>query len=91
MTIRVSDHAVLQYLQRRYGFDLEKVRAELLTPGVIAAALLPRETHIQAHGGRIVVKDGTVVTFLPRTGLKRKKQNARTWPGAIRCIEGETI
>ena len=35
--IRVSDHAVLRFLERAYGVAVEEARAELVTPAVVAA------------------------------------------------------
>lgn len=36
--VRVTDHAVVRYLQRVYGLDVEAIRAEILPPDVAAMA-----------------------------------------------------
>ncbi|HEX9952799.1 MAG TPA: hypothetical protein VGB53_13585, partial [Rubricoccaceae bacterium] len=64
--VRISDHAVVQYLERVYRLDLSAVYAEILPPGAadVAARLgdgdYPVETVIGTH--MATVRDGTVVT-----------------------------
>ena len=61
--IRVSDHAVLRYIQRVHGVDVESIREQMIPERVLDA--------IQAVGGvgkfptggcHAVAKDGVVVT-----------------------------
>jgi hypothetical protein len=67
--VQVSDHAVVRYLERRLGLDLDAVRAEIAPPDTHAA--------VRALGGSgdfpvtgkhgahtLVVKDHVVVTVL---------------------------
>jgi hypothetical protein len=68
----ISDHAVLCFLERRYGFDFERVRGEMLTP-TVEASILAGAVQVTAHGGRMVIRDGRVVSFLPGTSRKRKR------------------
>lgn len=65
MTIeaKVSDHAIVRYLERVYGLDLDAVRREIMTP--------ERETMIRMGAKRIVTDDhvyiidnGVIVTVL---------------------------
>lgn len=74
----ITDHAVLRFLERRYGFNIVKVRAEMLTP-IVEASINAGASQVTAHGGRMVICEKRVVTFLPGTSTKRKHTGARTW------------
>ena len=74
----ITDHAVLRYLERKYGFDIEKIRKEMLTPAV-SLAISSGAQGIQVHGGRMVIKQGVVVSFLPGTSRRRKHVREGTW------------
>lgn len=60
---RVSDHAVVRYLERKYGFSFEDIREELLTPAVLRAMEMGAEG-IQMNGGTLKLKGRTVVTYV---------------------------
>lgn len=60
---RVSDHAVIRFLERKHGFTFEDVRAELLTDAVIAAMRAGAEGVKTPHG-KLKLKGMTVVTFI---------------------------
>lgn len=60
---RVSDHAVLRYLERKYGFTFEDVRSELLTPFVLQAMDVGAES-VRMNGGTLKLKGRTVVTYV---------------------------
>lgn len=62
---RVSDHAVLRYLERASGMDFAAVRHKLLTPNVVAAMKAGARA-VKVDGGRLIIKDDTVVTFAPK-------------------------
>lgn len=66
--MRVSDHAVLRYLQRQSGLDVEAVRAEiaaLVARGVAAGTSLDAGGFTVLAGGlRFVVKNEVIVTTL---------------------------
>ncbi|GAC1371001.1 MAG: hypothetical protein NVS3B25_19080 [Hymenobacter sp.] len=65
---RVSDHALIQYLRRRFDFDVDAVRAEVLPTDartLAAIATLGNGTYPVGDSHRIVVKGNTVVTVLP--------------------------
>ena len=59
---RVSDHAVIRFLERKHGFDFENVRKQLLSPAVIKAMEIGAQG-VKIDGGRLVIKEKTVVTF----------------------------
>ncbi len=61
--VRVSDHAVLRYIERVLGFDVGKIRKDILTPereGFIRAGA----SKININGVVFVVKDKTIVTTI---------------------------
>lgn len=60
---RVSDHAVIRYLERVYGFDFEKHRKELLTEGVVAA-MSAGAKRIKYKDFALVLEGNTVVTVV---------------------------
>ncbi len=59
----VSDHAVLRYMERKYGFDVAAIRAEILTPERREAIRCGAKS-ITVEGMRFVVRDGTITTAL---------------------------
>ena len=60
---RVSDHAVIRYLERHHGFCFEAVRSALLTPAVIAAIDAGAES-VRRGGGVLKIKGRCVTTFV---------------------------
>jgi len=64
---QVSDHAVLRYLQRVKGLDVDAVREEILTPAV-HAAIRAGATRVSVEGVEFVVSDGVVTTAMKRSG-----------------------
>lgn len=63
--IRVSDHAVLRYIERVLKFDVDAIRKQILTPeriGYIKAGA----SSINVDGTVFVVKDKTIVTTLDK-------------------------
>jgi uncharacterized protein YlxW (UPF0749 family) len=60
---RVSDHAVIRYLERKYGFSFDRVRAEILTPDR-ASAINAGATGISHEGVRFLVRDKTITTVV---------------------------
>lgn len=60
---RVSDHAVIRYLERKYGFSFERVRAEILTPDRVSA-INAGATGISHEGVRFLVRDKTITTVV---------------------------
>lgn len=60
---RVSDHALVRYLERKYGFDFENVRNEMLTPTILSAMEIGAEG-VKFNGGLVKIKGRTVVTYV---------------------------
>lgn len=72
---RVSDHAVLRFLQRKYGLDVEAVRAKidaLAGPAIDAGALT-----LKVDGVSFVLRGGRVVTTLENGMRSINKTEAR--------------
>lgn len=64
MSVRVTDHVVLQYLNRVRGIDVEQVRsliAATCKPAVAAGA-----AGVTNDGFHYVLKGNAVITVLPR-------------------------
>lgn len=63
-----SDHAVLRYLERVRGIDVEAIRAELTTPTIDTAANFGCDTIIRGDGSRMKLQGDVVSTVLPKKG-----------------------
>lgn len=76
--IHVTEHAIVRYLERRYGIDVKALLAELVPPETA------RILH-QVRNGRVgiknnlwlVVADGTVVTVAPTDGRQKPPRPGR--------------
>ena len=60
---RVSDHAVIRYLERKYGFSFDAVRAEILSPDR-ASMIRAGAKRINHEGIGFIVNDRTIVTVV---------------------------
>ena len=60
---QVSDHALVRYLERHHGFDLDKFRAEILTEER-KQAISQGATKIKANGLQFKVENNVVVTVI---------------------------
>ncbi|WP_020179665.1 hypothetical protein [Methylopila sp. M107] len=77
----VSDHAVLRFLERIYGVDVEAVRDQIRAStarGVEAGVILDDGTFsvVVAHV-RFIVRDGRIVSAKPRGWRFRPKAKSR--------------
>lgn len=69
VTPQVSDHAVVRWLERRLGLDMDVVRAEILTEDRAAAIRAgARRIKLRAIGLELRINDTGVVTTVLRTG-----------------------
>ncbi len=74
MVPTISDHALLRYIERIHGVDVEAMKAALLTETVVLA-IKSGATAVKSPAGTMVIKGSTVVTFLdPEMRPKRKTQ-----------------
>lgn len=53
--LRVTDHAVLRYLERVGGFDIRKLRSEMTRR--ITEARVPGTSHVQLDGISFVIRE----------------------------------
>lgn len=61
--VGVSDHALIRYLERKYGFDFTDYRNEILTPERISAIKSGAES-ISVNGVKMKIQNNTVVTVI---------------------------
>lgn len=59
--IRITDHAVLRYMERVRGFDVDAVRREIAASCAVAADH-PNATAVLSGGFRFTIKADAVVT-----------------------------
>lgn len=76
---RISDHALLRYIERVLNIDVDELRSEILTKSVVQA-IQAGATAVTVNGVKFVVNGVTIVTTLgEEQRLKRKTvRNGRT-------------
>lgn len=63
-SIRISDHALLRYLERRRGLDREAIEAEILTDQLIEQVrVLGGTGKFVSDGRRVVINNYVIVTI----------------------------
>jgi hypothetical protein len=67
----VTDHALIRYIERVHGYDLDPIREMILTPNVLALAKSGSGAVILGCGARIKIEGGRVVTVLAK-GMRGK-------------------
>lgn len=68
----VTDHAVIRYLERMMGIDVERLRSELLSDGRAALIRSMSTGHLHtADGATLVVLDAKVVSVIRTDELKQ--------------------
>lgn len=61
--LKVSDHAILRYLERIQGVDVQSVRDKLLTPKLKEfVATVGGNGTFPIEGGKVVIRDNTIIT-----------------------------
>lgn len=65
----ISDHAVLRFIERVYGVDIDRVRAEMDSPALAKAVEFGSRVLIGRHGERLVIRDGIVVTVIGKGNM----------------------
>lgn len=68
--IRITDHAVLRYLERVRGFDVEAVRREIAASCAVAADH-PSASSVLSNGFRFIIKADAVITVTAQHDNKR--------------------
>lgn len=76
--IDVTDHALVRFLDRAVGFDVEALRAMIATSLARAAtkagSIAQDRYEVRADGLRYVVRDGALVTILPLQAARRRSE-----------------
>ena len=72
--VRVTDHAVIRYLERAMGLNIEIVREHIASLCTAPAAF--GATALRAEGVKFEIVNGTVISVVPDTGtsLSRSTQ-----------------
>ena len=68
----VTDHALLRYLERVRGIDVEAIRAEIACAAVTTAAEFGCTTVILGNGARLKLQGDVVATVLPSRKSERR-------------------
>lgn len=76
VTPPVSDHAVLRYMQRVLGFDVEGLRVQIWT--TCAPAVQMGATCLRADGVRYEFVNGRITTVVPDGPTPSLTSRART-------------
>lgn len=71
MMAYVTDHAVLRYIERHLGMDVEAIRAELTVKGIDTAAEFGCDTVILGNGARLKLTGNVASTCLESRKHKR--------------------
>lgn len=61
----VSDHAVVRWLERKHGLNIDGVRAEILGDGTAAMIRFAGSGKVVKEGLALVFEDHTIVTVKP--------------------------
>lgn len=59
--VKITDHAVVRYIERVMGVDIDKLKEEIL-PTNLRVMALKEDCKITLDGYRLVIKDNAVVT-----------------------------
>jgi len=73
--IRVSDHAVLRYLERAMGLNIELVREHILS--LCAAPAAFGAVSVRTEGLRFEIANGTITTVTPDHQTPTRTTQAR--------------
>lgn len=63
----VSDHAVLRYLERAHGLDVEYFRAHI--ESLCAKGIAARAQAVSVDGVKFLLRDGRVISTLPKRAV----------------------
>jgi hypothetical protein len=63
--LKVTEHAIIRYLERVKGLDIEEIEKEILTDSLKDMVTnLGNTGTFPGNGFRILMKDGTITTIL---------------------------
>ena len=63
-TIIISEHAIIRYLERVYGLDLEKIKEEILPASIAVQAKRIGNGRYGVTGHTVLIKDNVAITVL---------------------------
>lgn len=70
---RVTDHAVLRFLERHHGIDVEAIRIRMNVPGIDVAAAFGCATVKLGDGSRLKLKGDVACTCFEGRKSRRRK------------------
>lgn len=73
---RISDHAVLRFVERALGIDVDAIRDRILTP-TIRDAVSAGATAVTIEGIKFLIKDGVIVTTIDKPEKARLKSGRK--------------
>lgn len=73
---RISDHALLRYIERVHQVDLVLLRESILTPSVIGA-IQSGASAVTVRGAKFIIKDNVLVTVLGEDQRVKRKDAKR--------------
>lgn len=83
---RVSDHALLRYLERVLDVPVEQIRRSILTDGVILGMALGAQS-VRAEDHQVVIQGRVVTTVLSPSMIVRRRRRKPKWLKAKRSAE----
>ncbi len=84
--VHITDHALIRYIERVKGFDVDKIRAEI--ENLVAPTLGTKATGISANGFTYRIQDGAVTTVVPgSTPAGAKRKSAEFHGNKVRRVE----
>lgn len=66
----VTDHALLRYLERVMGIDVERIREEMISEAMRIGVEFGASAVKLGTGERMVLQGSTIVTVLPKRGYR---------------------
>lgn len=76
MAIRVSDHAVVRWLERVYGLDMDELRARIADVPGLSTAVKLGATRVPVDGLVYCFEENTLVTISPPNTQDRREVRA---------------
>lgn len=80
--VPVTDHAVLRYMERVHGFDIDAVRRHIWK--ICEASALIGATCLRSEGVKFEFTNGKVVTVVPDCAQPGKTSRAKTQQRMLR-------
>lgn len=77
MTLSVTDHAVLRYIERVMGVDIELVRATIAAIPGLQAAVGAGATSFALNGIQFIIKNGVVATVGASLSAEKFRREGR--------------